>query len=393
MAARGCRPTTRGLGCPVTSNGRAESIRPFGSPSGISTVGFTIFLLAALLLSGGRALAALKSWYPADVDIWEPAFNTERKRVRGEYRPLEKAERRWRICVSIPHLKDAYWLAVNYGLIDEAKRLGVAVRIYSAGGYSELDVQRRQVESCLEQGYDGLILSAVHATDLNDAVARWADRGKPVIDLINGLDSPLIAARVAVTFWDMGNEAGLYLRERHAGDHRPIRVAWFPGPEGAVWSAAGDEGLRAALEGSSLEVVATRWGDTGRETQAGLIEEVLDRGDPIDYIVGTTVSAEAAVKILRDRGLQDRINVMAYYYGPGVHRGIRRESIIAAPTDKQAISARMGLDIMVRILEGREHLRHVGPRIQVVDGDELRVFDSFTSVAPRGFRAIFSIND
>lgn len=301
--------------------------------------------------------------------------------------------RRWRICVSIPHLKDAYWVAVNYGLIDEAKRLGVAVRLYSAGGYGEIEVQRRQVERCLDQGYDGLILSAVHATDLNDLVALWAERGKPVIDLINGIDSPRITARVAVTFWDMGNKAGLYLKGLHANDARPIRIAWFPGPKGAAWSAAGDAGLRAALEGSTVEVVATRWGDTGRETQADLIAEVLDRGEPIDYIVGTTVSAGAAVKSIRTRGLQERTRVLSYYYGPGVHRGIRRGHIIAAPTDKQVISARIALDTMVRILEGRDFHRHLGPRIQLVDREALGTFDTFNSLAPRGFRAIFSIND
>lgn len=352
-----------------------------------------VFLLAALLFTGGSAVAATKSAFPADVDIWDPAFNTERQRVQAEYQALKKAQKRWRICVAIPHLKDAYWVAVNYGLIDEAKRLGIAVRLYSAGGYDELEVQRRQVERCLEQGYDGLILGAVHATRLNDLIERWAERGKPVIDLINTIDSPLIAARVAATYWDTAHKAGLYLRELHVDDHRPARVAWFPGPRGAGWSAAGDAGLHAALAGSTIEIVATRWGDTGRETQADLIEELLDRGEPVDYIVGTAVSAEAAVKILRNRGLRQQIKVLSYYYGPGVHRGIRRGNIIAAPTDKQVISARIAVDTMVRILEARVFHRHLGPRIQLVDRDALNTFDTFSSLAPRGFRAIFSIND
>jgi len=41
-----------------------------------------------------------------------------------EYVPLEKASKPWKICVSFPHMKDAYWLGVDYGVVEEAKRLG-----------------------------------------------------------------------------------------------------------------------------------------------------------------------------------------------------------------------------------------------------------------------------
>ena len=75
--------------------------------------------------------------------------------------------------VSIPHLKDSYWQAVNFGLVDEAKRLGINLAIYQAGGYERLDVQRLQIEECLAEGFggkkvDGLILSAIDANGLND---------------------------------------------------------------------------------------------------------------------------------------------------------------------------------------------------------------------------------
>ncbi|MCB1734833.1 MAG: TMAO reductase system periplasmic protein TorT [Gammaproteobacteria bacterium] len=349
--------------------------------------------LAMALLIGAASFAAVPNWFPADVDLWEPPFNNARIRHPAQYVPLEKAERRWRVCVSIPHLKDAYWLAVNYGLIDEAKRLGVGVRLFSAGGYGELKTQRNQVAQCLSDGYDALILSAISADGLNDLVAQWAVAGKPVIDLINGINSPRISARAAATYWDMGNLAGKWIKARQPESGEPTRIAWFPGPARAAWSAEGDQGMRDALAGSDVEIVAVRWGDTGKTAQAALIEEVLDKDSTIEYIVGTTVTAEAAIEILRDRGLDQTIQVIAYYYGPGVHRAIQRGRVAAAPTDKQAISARISLDQAIRILERRDFMAHVGPRPQMIDRAALRDFDFLTSVAPRGFRAIFSVND
>ena len=80
----------------------------------------TLFCAVLLVCLANTANAATQSWYPVEVDVWEPPFNAQRQRSQFEYTPLSKASQSWQICASIPHLKDAYWLAVNYGLIAEA---------------------------------------------------------------------------------------------------------------------------------------------------------------------------------------------------------------------------------------------------------------------------------
>mgnify|MGYP001820653899 CR=1 FL=1 len=96
---------------------------------------------------------------------------------------------------------------------------------------------------------------------------------------------------------------------------------------------------------------------------------------------------------MRRRGLGSEIGVLSYYYGPGVHQGIKRGSIIAAPTDSQAIQARMAVDMMVRILEGKPHFKHVAPQVMVIDRSNQREWDASTTLAPRGFRAVFSVQE
>jgi protein TorT len=340
------------------------------------------------------AAPAGKDWFPVQVDVWTPPFNDQLQREQKRYVPLEKAKQKWRIQVYIPHLKDAYWLGVNYGLIDEARRLGVSLAIYEAGGYDRLAVQRRQIEESFEAKPDGLIIGAILLEGLNDLVKKAHDRGIPVLDLINGLSSPLIAARSAVSFWDMGHQAGSYLRRLQNKTGKPLKLAWFPGPRGAGWVVDGDAGLRKAIENSAIEILDSRYGDTGISAQSTLIEATLDQyGDDLTCIAGTAVTAEAAVKILRRRGLADRINVLSYYYSPGVHRGIRRGDIIAAPTDLTVLQARIAVDVMVRILEKKQFYKHVAPRVTVVDRDNIRSWDTSTTLAPRGFRPIFSVNE
>jgi protein TorT len=356
---------------------------------GLFLGGFTFFFILTTL-----SIQAEKAWYPLEVDVWNPPFNEQRQREQKLYTPLEKAQKKWRIRVFIPHLKDDYWLGVNYGLIHEARRLGVSLSIYEAGGYDQLDVQRRQIESAIAENPDGLIIGAISLDGLNDLVKKASDKGISVLDLINGMSSPHIAARAAVSFWDMGFQAGSYLRRLQENRGQPLKVAWFPGPEGAGWVAAGDAGLRKSIEGGAIDILVSRYGDTGSAAQAKLVEAALGRhADDLDCIVGTAVTAEAAVKILRRRELADRIKILSYYYGPGVHRGIRRGDITAAPSDLTVLQARIAVDVMVRMLEKRDYYKHVAPRVMVVDRDNIRTWDTSTTLAPRGFRPIFSINE
>jgi protein TorT len=356
-----------------------------------------IGLLSMVVWAVPVSAAERPKWYPVTVDVWEPPFNTDRQRVTRSYTPLQQVSKHWNFCVLIPHLKDTFWLAVNYGLVAQARDFGIEVTIFEAGGYERLDVQRRQFEQCLQPGdkpVDGIIVGAISADGLNEQIAQARKQGIPVLDLINGINSPDISARSAVDYYDSGFQAGEYLRNLDP-DAQEVSVAWFPGPEGAGWVAAGDAGFRAALTGSHVKIIATSNGDTGKATQAKLIEAVLDElaDKPIDFIVGTTVSAEAAVSVLRSRGLEGRTRVLAYYFGPGVNRGIRRGSILAAPSDSTVIQARIAIDTMVRIMEGQAYFTHVAPQIQLIDQHNIEDWDTSTTLAPRGFRPVFSVGD
>jgi protein TorT len=334
---------------------------------------------------------AEEAWYPAEIDVWSPPFNTGHQHAKQQYIPLGHASRPWRICASIPHLKDDYWLAVNFGLVNEAKRLGVTLNLYEAGGYENLATQQNQIAECVAQNKaDALIIGAISADGLNSVVADYSAKGMPVIDLINGINSDKITARVAADFYDMGLAAGKYLTVLQSGN-KAAKVAWFPGPAGAAWVAAGDKGFRAALNGSSLSVIDGGFGDTGIAVQTRLIEAVLDSHPDIDFIAGTAVSAEAAVQVLQKRNLEQRIEVIAYYFGPGVYRGIKRGAILAAPSDSQAVLARISIDQAVRALEKQKMIRHLGVTIKMVDLKSLSEFDLNSSIAPAGFRPIFSV--
>ena len=133
------------------------------------------------------AAAIADSWSPIDAQEVTPAFSADGAVNSITYTALDSAEKAWNLCVSFPHMKDAYWLGVDYGVIDEAKRLGVNLNVVEAGGYTELSRQISQIEDCVSGGADAVIIGAISAEGLNNVIAEVAGKGIPVIDLVNGI--------------------------------------------------------------------------------------------------------------------------------------------------------------------------------------------------------------
>ncbi len=348
-------------------------------------------LLALAGLDMG-AQAQNKKWYPFPVEEHIPPFDMNGPVKQVMYTPLQKAAKKWNICVSFPHMKDAYWLAVDYGVSQEAKDLGVAMHLVEAGGYTNLSKQISQIEDCVSNGAQAVDIGAISYDGLNETVKRLHDKGIPVVDLVNGMSSKDISAKSLVSFATMGAKAGEYIAKLHPKGTPEVQVAWFPGPPGAGWVEAGNKGFNEAIKGSALKVVATKYGDTGKEIQLKLVEDVLQANPNIKYIVGTSPTTEAAVQLLRERNLSDKIRVVAYYFTPGVYQNIKAGRVMAAPTDSAVIQGRVSIDQAVRILEKKSYLKHVGPQIYVIDKSNINSFDYASSLAPPNWHPVFTVN-
>ena len=346
-------------------------------------------LVLFLLVCGSGAWA---NWYPYPVETWTPPFDMKSPRKDMDYTPLEKASKKWKICVSFPHMKDAYWMAVNYGVVEESRRLGVNMQLVEAGGYANLNKQISQIEDSVAGRADAVIIGAISYEGLNNLVSEIRKKGIPVIDVVNGMSSKELSAKSLVSFGEMGYKAGEYLVNKHPKGSKSVNVAWFPGPPGAGWVEAGNEGFSHAVEKGAIKILATKYGDTGKEVQTRLVEDTLEAfPGQIDYIVGTAVTAEAATSILRARGLDDKIKVLSYYFTPGVYQGIKRGRILAAPTDSAVIQGRIAIDQAVRILEGKPYEKHVGPKLYVIDSSNVKTFDRDSSLAPDQFKPTFTV--
>ncbi len=343
--------------------------------------------LAAITLACGLAPAAeTTSWR---LDAWEPPFDYSRAPRVVDYQPLAKAAKPWRICASYPHLKDSYWVSVNYGMVEQARATGVRLTVVEAGGYPYLDRQIEQIRTCSLDA-DALIVGTVSYEGLTPTIVDIA-HSIPVIAAVNDIDNAGISAKSGVSWEEMGRSIGAYLARLHPAGSKPVRIAWFPGPKGAGWVKFIEAGFREALKQSSVEIAAVKWGDTGLEIQLLLIEELLETEPDIDYIVGSAPTADAAVSILRAQGRAGHIKILADYFTHGTYREINRGKVVAAPTDSPPLQGRIAVDQAIRAIEGTLQYRHVGPPVEVVDEANVGALDLERSLAPAWFKPTFEV--
>jgi len=258
-----------------------------------------------------------------------------------------------------------------------------------AGGYPNLEKQKAQIAACAKTA-DALIVGTVSYDGLTPLL-RALSRQKPIIAAVNDIASDGITAKAGVSWVSMGESIGRYFATLHPKGSRSVKVAWFPGPKGAGWVSFVEEGFNRAMRDSAAEIVAVKYGDTGFEAQLLLLEELLEQHPDVDYVIGSAVTADAAVSLLRAKNLTGKVGVLADYFTHGTYRAIRRGKVMAAPTDSPVLQGRLAIDQAVRALEGTLTLRHAGPAIRMIDETSIQTGDIAESLAPAWFKPTFAV--
>ncbi|MGY1591186.1 TMAO reductase system periplasmic protein TorT [Geodermatophilus sp. SYSU D00708] len=345
------------------------------------------------------ALAQDAWWYPAQfVDCAAEGTTPEGcsgPSTDGVYNaiPSDITTDTWQVCAVLPHVKDPYWVATDYGLVTEAERLGIELNVYEAGGYTELANQLNQIDDCVAAGAQAIIIGAISFDGLDAKVDQLRADGIVVVDGLNGISNEEVDARAVLAWREMGAAVGDYLAERGA----PDQVAWFPGPAGAGWAEDATSGIETALEGSSAEIADTKYGDTDKNVQLRLVEDTLQANPDVTVIAGTAVTAEAAATL----GGADGKAILADYMIPSTFDLIEAGKVTCGVSDQPVIQARMTVDMAVRLLEGiplDDEMQRAFPAPVRVCGpaageaENLADFIPETTFAPEGWDPQFSVS-
>lgn len=315
------------------------------------------------------------NWYPVKV---------LKDGLAESYTPITKVKKHWRVCVLLPHGKDKYWWGVTQGIDQDAKRLNVNVAILEAGGYDKLDNQRKQWLQCDQQNADAFVIASISQQAFASEIQKAVKEGKPVIDLVNGINSTDVTSRSELSFADMASAAGRYILSDAKG--KPIKIAWFPGPKGAGWVKDAENGINTLFANANVTVIHGGYGPTDRSSQAGLIRRYFSSHLPPDFILGNAVAIDAAASFMRLS--QGRSKLVSIYATSDIVNLIRSGDVMAAPSDSPVIQGRIALDLAVRALEGEVVPKQVSPEIIMLDHFNIKKFDLSSLLPIDGQRMI-----
>ena len=313
------------------------------------------------------------------------------------YTPLTQASQPWKICALVPHLKDAYWIGIDYGLVQQASKLNIELQLFEAGSYYEKKKQISQLANCMKQDFDAILLGTV---DPKLLAYYHGPITKPVIALVNRVDSPTIKTRVGVNWYQMGWNAGQFINEDLMASSvlntdKKRDLALLTGPEKLGGSDWVDQGIMAALKQSNITVSSVRHTDNNRNLYRDQLHHLLDDQSP-DYILGSAVAIETAIGEIRIKQLNTQIKLVSSYLSPGVLRGLFRDKVAFSNDDMVVLQGKLAIDVIIRELEGDPIMGDIGPKIQGITSQELDQHSLKNkldkSLAPADFYPIYNVN-
>ena len=317
--------------------------------------------------------------------------------VIDEHYPMATpASKPWHLAFLFPHIKDPYWVDCSYGLISEARRLGVAIDILPADGYDDLIGQLHTMDQVIAAKYDAIVISPISQTANNASIAKARSLGIPVFEMANDSTSDDLTIKVTSSLKAMGEDTMQWvIRDAQRRGMKSINIALLPGPADAGWVMGEVAGTRSAAHKAPIRVhiIDIKYGDSDLIGQSRLTEQLLIKhGKNIDYILGCTDCAPAAILPVKMAGLDNKIKIVAYGLTREMIAHIRKGEIFAA-TDVKAVSqARLAIDAAVNFLEGRtKKLPHtILIKLDMVDRNNYATYDYSITTAPQGYTPVLS---
>lgn len=316
--------------------------------------------------------------------------------IDENYAMAAPASKHWRIAYLFPHVKDPYWVDCTYGLITEAKRLGVAVDIFPADGYDDLIGQLRKMDEVIAARYDAIVLSPISQTANNPSIAKARTLGIPVFEMANDSTSDDLTIKITSSLKGMGVDTTEWvIRDAQKRGMKSINIGLLPGPADAGWVMGEVAGSRESAQKAPIKVniIDIKYGDSDLIGQSRLAEQMLiQHGSRLDYILGCTDCAPAAILPVKAAGLNKKIRIVAYGLTREMIGHIRKGEVFAATDVKGVSQARVSINAAVNYLEGRIKNRPhtILIKLGMVDRNNYATYDYDITTAPAGYKTTLS---
>ena len=261
---------------------------------------------------------------------------------------------------SISTLNNPFFVSVRKGVEEEAKKLGVNVKIVDA--QNDPAKQANDISDLIQQKVDVLLINPVDSAAVSTSVAAANKASIPVLALDRSADKGTVASFIASDNVKGGEMAAEYIIQKLG---EKVKVAELEGIPGASATRERGEGFHKVAD-QKLTVVAKQSADFDRSKGLTVAENMLQANPDIQAIfaqndemaLGAIEAAKSANKkifIVGFDGTQDGLKA--------VEAGTMAATIALQPE----LMGQQGLEAAVKIAKGEKVEAKIGVPLKLVD--------------------------
>lgn len=208
-----------------------------------------------------------------------------------------------KIGVFIAQNGNEFTMTVGQSAKEAGEALGAEVNVFD--GQADQDTQVSQIETCITQGYSGLIVEPVTNDGLNEVLREAMDAGIPVVTVIQTCAvQDELTAFVGADYEEASYVEAKQALEDMGGEGKICLVKGQMGTSGEQVCTAGIE--RALEEYPDIEVLEDQAADWQTDKSLTIVETWLQKYSDIDGIIcEDDPMAMGAVQACQDAGLTD----------------------------------------------------------------------------------------
>jgi ABC-type sugar transport system substrate-binding protein len=225
---------------------------------------------------------------------------------------------------SMPDSSESFWVSMDYGVQQEAKKLGVKVITTSAGGDANANQQISQLQDLTQRGVKALIVGATDGTAVTPVVNQAVAQHIPVVGASSPPNSKKLASVVVTDNVGMGTIEAQCLGRQLGGKGT---VAMLVGPAGQIWADLRAKGFTDTLKKQfpGIEVVAsTRLADN-RNAALTITQDWIQRFPNLSGIYSVTDDTGAgAVDALQSAHKAGKVNVATSNFSPAAQQLLKQ---------------------------------------------------------------------
>ena len=286
--------------------------------------------------------------------------------------PIMAKELHFAVC--LPTIDQPHFICQRYGFEDEARKLGVKVTVYNAGGYAYLQKQIQHVEDAIARKVDVIIVNAIEAKGTVPVVEEAVRAGIPVVNVNCMTDSPKVIARVRSSDEEIGRlwAEALAKQLNYKGN-----IVLLPGGPGVpVTMARANAGKETLKKYPGITILAELYAEEVPVKGMNLMEDLLQTyGEKLNgsYSAGHGMGTGSVMTLQAAK--RPDVVVVSVDFSQEMEQLIRDGSLYGTVIQQTTLMGRMGIRVAKAVAEGKKFEADTYTPVKLITRENLDTID------------------